>query len=472
MQRPRKRFYEEPWFKVWALPLALLAIYLLLQLMPGATVASWLVDAIAVMMMFLVTLVLASQFVLPVRTLRERRLAAERILAYVSSMHGPILFIRDGDLVGSLDELKRKGTGVILVDGSSAVVLERQRRFSRAEGPGIVFTKPGERLAATFDLRKQSRSLETQALTKDGIEIKASISVTFALDAGDQASPRETSDERDALGFARITPAFPFNPESAFKAYYGFAVTGEQTMLNWTELPALVATELFRDMISRNKLDELFQHDDPGSSPLSAMQIILTEQVQKAKLLSERGIKVYRVSIGAPELPSEVISQWLEAWAARWEKEKSIALSTAQADVEQLKLRARAEVKSEIRNRLRAYIKKNYEEKHGPLTDQQLAHYLAEDLNDLTSNPIARYITPTDTLRKLDNFRTWAEVPDQTAQPHIIGDKAPEDMSELVAEDIPQPDDSGALVQSNEATVQNNRSDDSKGSSGAAGGKE
>ncbi len=470
MQRPRKRFYEETWFQVWALPLALLAVYLLLQLIPGATMASWLVDAIAVAMMFFVTLALASQFVLPVRTLRERRQAYERMLTYVSGVHGPILFIRDGDLVGNIEELKRRGTGAILVDGSSAVVLERQRRFSRAEGPGIVFTNYGERLAATFDLRKQSRSLETQALTKDGIEVKATVSVTFALDPGDQASPRETPDERDALGYARITPAFPFNPDSAFKAYYGFAVNDDQSMLKWTELPTMVATEYFRDMIGRKKLDELFQHDHPDSSPLSGMQTLLTEQVQKASLLRERGIKVYRAAIGALELPSQVNRQWMEAWAARWEKEALVTLSTAQADAEELKERARADVRSEFLTRLRAYIEKNYEEKHGSLTRHEIARHIAEDFNDLTNDPITRMMIPNDTLRRIDNFRTWVELPDRKADPHVIGDKAPEDMAELVAEDIPQPDDSGVLDQSDKVTVKSNSSDDSKEGSSATGG--
>ena len=52
----------------------------------------------------------------------------------------------------------------------------------RAAGPGIDFIAPGERIVASLDLRRQSRGLAAQALTRDGIECSAYISVTFGLD--------------------------------------------------------------------------------------------------------------------------------------------------------------------------------------------------------------------------------------------------------------------------------------------------
>jgi regulator of protease activity HflC (stomatin/prohibitin superfamily) len=445
MRPPRTRFYEEIWFKVWATPIGLLVFYLLLQFIPGGTLASWLVDGIAVAMMFLGVLALASQFVLPVRTLRERRMAYERMLEYVTSMHGPIIFVRDGEMVGNTAELKRWGMGVILVDGSSAIVLERRRRFSRAEGPGIVFTKYGERMAATFDLRKQSRGLETQALTKDGIEIKANISVTFALDPGEQVPVGETPDERDVLSYARITPAFPFNADSAFKAFYGYAVTDNQRMIKWNELPTIVATEYFRDLVNRETLDGLFLPKDPQSSPVSALQTRLTSEVQNAHLLRERGIKIYSVSIGALEMPPEVMRQRMQSWASHWEKEALIVLSDAQADAERIKERARADVQSEIlkdfRNRFEAF-----RGSEDAPTKQELARRIVEELNHLTTDPLTRMLIPHDTLRRIDNIRTWVELPEPQGQPHVIGATPSEDLSEIVGEDIPGEDDSMVIT--------------------------
>jgi hypothetical protein len=205
---------------------------------------------------------------------------------------------------------------------------------------------------------------------------------------------------------------------------------------------------------------------------MSAMQTLLTEQVQKATLLRERGIKVYRAGIGAPELPPEVNRQWLQAWAARWEKEALITLSTAQASAEELKEKARMEAHFEFLGRLRDYFKQAFRESGDTLTRQQVARRIAEELHELTVDPITRMLIPYDTLRRIDNFRTWVEVPDQPTEPHVIGDKSSEDLSELVAEDIPQPDDSGALDQSESATAKSDNSDDSKESSSAAGDKE
>lgn len=445
MQRsapPKKRFYEESWFKIAAPVVGLVGVYLLTMLAPS-NFANWMVDIVAFGMMFLITLTLASQFVLPVRTIKERRAAYERMMAYVSGIHGPIVFVRDGQLVGSAEELKRKGVGVILVDGSSAVVLERGRSYSRAAGPGIVFTAYNERLASTFDLRKQSRSQETSALTKDGIELKTSVSVTFALDPGDQVSPRETVDERDFLGQARITPAFPFNADSAFKAYYGFAVNDKQEVVRWFDLPAIVATEYFRDLISKHNLDDLFKPRDLQAIPLLALQTRLTDLVQKAQLLKDRGIKIDSVSVGALELPEEVNRQRLRAWAARWQKEALSALAKADVETERIKETARAEAQSEMLDHFREYVRQAFAggQVEGDAAKRQIAQKFVGALNRVASDPVTRTLISSDTMKQLSNLRVWVGLPAEPGAVQLIGKLESEDLSEIVAEDTPADDE-------------------------------
>ncbi len=415
-------FYQRQWFKFGVPLVVVLIAYAVLQYLFPQTLAGWVVDTIALLMLYVGTLALASQYILPVRTLRERREAYNRMMAYVSGGHGPILFVSEGQLIGDPKELLRLGAGVVLVDGSSAVVLERGRRFSRAEGPGIVFTQYGERLAAAFDLRKQSRSHDTAALTKDGIELKTSVSVTFALDTGDQVSPRESPDERDFFQTTRITPEFPFNPESAFNAYYGYAVTEKQEMLKWTDLPVVVATEFFRDQVSKLTLDDLFMPAEPLSSPISALQTRLTDQVQKAQMLRERGIKVYSVSVGNLELSEEVMRLRVRAWAAHWQKEAIETLSNAEVEAERIKERARAEAQAEMLGSFREYLAQTFTG-DGEQSKREIAQKFVHALNRVASDPVTRMLISGDTMRQLANLRYWVGVPNEaeTQPAQVIG---------------------------------------------------
>lgn len=439
-------FYQQQWFK-FGVPLAFaLIVYAVLQYMFPQTLAGWLVDTIALLMMYVGLLALASQYILPVRTLRERREAYQRMMSYVTGGHGPILFVRDGLLIGDPVELLRRGAGVILVDGSSAVVLEKGRKFSRAEGPGLVFTQYGERLAAAFDLRKQSRAHETAALTKDGIEVKTSVSVTFALDPGEQVSVQESPDERDFFSTTRITPEFPFNPESAFRAYYGFAVTEKQEVLKWTDLPVVVATEYFRDQVSRLTLDDLFMPAEPLSSPVSALQTRLTDQVQKAQLLRDRGIKVYSVSISTLDLPDEVMRLRVRSWAAHWQKEAIAALSNAEVEAERIKEKARAEAQAEMLGHLREYLSQTFTG-DGEQSKREIAQKFVTALNRVASDPVTRMLISGDTMRQLANLRYWVGIPGEAEAPpaQVIGKPASEDLSEIVAADGPGLEDSQVM---------------------------
>lgn len=404
----REPFYRQRWFRI-AMPVVVVLIgYALLHYkQPEETWFGWAVDAVALIAMFVGTLALASQYILPVRTLQERQGAIDRLFLYVSGGHGPIVFVRDGELIGSAEELKRKGAGVILLDGSSGVVLEKGLKFSRAHGPGIAFLDYKERIAATLDLRKQSRSQEAAALTRDGIEIKTNVSVTFALDPGDQSSARDTLDEQDMLGVTKITPAFPFDAQSAFKAVYGSAVTDKEA-LKWTDLPIVVAVEFFRDQIAQLTLDDLFQPKTPDSAPVAAMQVRLAEKVQKAPLLKDRGIKVYSVSIGTLELAEAVTRQRTRSWASRWEKEILTELGRADVKTEQIKETARAEAQNEFFETLKQTLLKEGD----PADRDEVMRKLVLALKQMAEDPMTQMLMPHDVARKLKSLqsRYWMNV--------------------------------------------------------------
>jgi hypothetical protein len=315
--------------------LAAAGLYLLV--VPPPTPYNLLLDLFGFGMTFLGGLAIISQFILPVQTMRERERAFEHFLNYVFGAYGAIIFVKDGKLVARKEELRKHGQGLALVDAASAIVLEREYAsrawlwsrthvgsyggppLIRAAGPGIVFIAPGERIVATLDLRKQSRGQPAKALTRDGIEVSANVSVTFGLDSNpDQAAP--SPEPRSAAErIERNRPAYSFNPTSAFRAVYGTAI-GEKQPVEWTDLPVTVAVETFRNLLAEHAIDELFQPTVSNVYPFADFTGRVTRAVKEAPVLRERGILVYTVGVGALKLPREVVNQRVRTWQARWQK--------------------------------------------------------------------------------------------------------------------------------------------------------
>jgi hypothetical protein len=147
-----------------------------------------------------------SLFVLPAQNPHERQQVYERLVEYISKLHGPAVFVKNGELITRKDEevsdesVKARFASLALVDLSSAIVLESRSlpaiinlsnrtkspvgRHSpiRTLGPGIGFLHPGERIRGSVDLRKQFRMIKNvRGFTSDGIELETNVNVTFTL---------------------------------------------------------------------------------------------------------------------------------------------------------------------------------------------------------------------------------------------------------------------------------------------------
>src|SRR4030042_177019 len=105
-----------------------------------------LLDALLICLSLLITVALASQFVLPVRSADERRQAFSRLISFLLGQHGPISVVENGRLAPVRGE-DREGAGVLFVDRPRAGGLRTPTRFTRAVGPGLTFTAAGERVA-------------------------------------------------------------------------------------------------------------------------------------------------------------------------------------------------------------------------------------------------------------------------------------------------------------------------------------
>ncbi|MCC7359896.1 MAG: hypothetical protein IT317_10485 [Anaerolineales bacterium] len=376
-------------------------------------------DVLAFAGTFVIGLMLISQFVLPVQTQSERRSVFDHFMQFVSGSTGPIVFVKDGKTVGRKDELKRYGHGVALVDAVSAIVLERAAAAQwhpaapsgdataaggpaivRAAGPGITFIAPGERLVATLDLRRQSRSMPAKALTKDGIEVSAFVSVTFGLDPHPERPGQAAAELPPPERAERNQAAYQFNRSSAFRAVYGVAL-GDKQAIEWTELPLTVAVECFRNVLAEYRLDELFQPTKPDVYPFSAFTGRVTATVKDAAVLRERGLVIYGVGVSGLALPREVVNQRVRSWQARWQK----AAIQQEAAGETQSIRTERRWQTDAQTLIFKDIQALLGATDDPVARKALALMLLKALQAAAADPAQRSRLPAETLREIEGLK-------------------------------------------------------------------
>lgn len=319
-----------------------------------------------------------AQFVLPVHTLADRWNAARYLNLYIRGRHGPALFVQNGRLIEREGEHEKRGPGVIILDTASAAMLRTKTRYTRAVGPGLVFTQDNEYIAETvalfpqfqalgptepvdmddFETRLAGRepledhpALTTRAQTRDDVAVVARIGVAFRLDF-DPPTGTQT------LGGSR----YGFDPDAVRKAVMGGRIdptideSTEEKLLPWDRLPAFLAVELWREYLHKFRFDELFDHqtgpkhrltpaqpsagEPVGETGLEIIQRLIKDRLTKPmvlglddngfpgievesmeyRLLKERGIRVVGVSISGLQFRSSVERNLLRAWSSSWLK--------------------------------------------------------------------------------------------------------------------------------------------------------
>lgn len=150
---------------------------------------------------------ISAQALLPVTSPKEMLRAGWHLLLYILRIHGPAVFVKDGKLLSTAEDI-REGAGVAVVDFNSAIVLEERvsqpgiqrlvemwlhqlkvflgledrTETPRACGAGVVFMRPRERIRGVVDLRRQFRSdAKVPAYTRDGIEVSSRVWAQFTI---------------------------------------------------------------------------------------------------------------------------------------------------------------------------------------------------------------------------------------------------------------------------------------------------
>ena len=319
-------------------------------------------DSTFFVFVFIAGLAFFAQFVLPLHKSRERWDAFTRLILYVLGQHGPAIAIIDGVTKVSSREMERRGQGVILIDTASAAVLRTATKFTRAVGPGTVFTRRKETIANAFSLHLQTKTLgprldenpfdeqdeeetdqeirqrrhlapETRGTTRDGVDVVPTITVTFKLN-------NEPNEGDTKFGF-NATTLWKANGREGIDPQKG--ADTEQRRVRWDWLPAYMAAELWREYLGKFTLNELYARPTRSVAETACQKIerfvlarLTDARVQylnefgqptgRGKITSpeymrlrERGLKVESVMIKNIHFSDDIEIRLLCQWRDRWQ---------------------------------------------------------------------------------------------------------------------------------------------------------
>jgi hypothetical protein len=291
--------YKRPWFYIAGWLVILLLVYGWQILRMGgirANLFEIFVDLACVFPLLLVFwMAFFAQFVLPVRTFRDRQKMFDRLITYLFGGHGPAMFIENGQIKEHSGERLKQGPGVLWLDSASAAVTRTAVSIRQTIGPGVHFIGGGEYIAGTVDLHLQSqligpkesdkpfaakkddqpqeewdqvqdRRKQVSALTRDGIEVIPNISISFRVKTG---FPKERqpgsrfgyrtgvrrsdryNEEKDKEAIRKAILAEGINPNAV--------PDSPRRRVAWNELPAALAVDVWREYVAKFTLDQLFQ---------------------------------------------------------------------------------------------------------------------------------------------------------------------------------------------------------------------
>ena len=363
-----KPFYRRPWFYIAGWMAFLLLMY-------GAQIyrmGGWRANQIGILfdllclfpLFFMLWMAFFAQFVLPVKTFRDRQKIFDRLRSHFSRGHGPALFIENGVIKEHSGERLKRGPGVVWLDSASAAVTRSAVAIKQTLGPGVHFIERGEFIAGTLDLHTQVQSFgprdkdidklfdelkenateeERQiqnrrkmvsALTRDGIEVIPNISVIFRVDTGFPAGNEPGSRFGYRTGITKRARGNEKKDQDAIrKAILGQGINPNvepdsvRHRIAWNELPASLAVDVWREYAAKFTLDELFaagqdvpppppplihpveEDVDPLSQPIvidpnrRTMQSGLASMLREINKLMDRAIKYLENDTSQPVTP-------------------------------------------------------------------------------------------------------------------------------------------------------------------------
>ena len=250
--------------------------------------------------------------------------------------------------------------GLIHAQAHHAIGITTGVRFSRVDGPGMVFiNRRVERLFEVVDLRTQLRSNEIEAISKDGNPFKAILSASFTIDRqewslADYHRLRTANPLlKDARQVSHNKGSFPFSPARVRAA---LGMTGiaqgtpdhEATSVHWDDRVMSQLEEAARYVLAQRNLDELWRprEDKKGKSALDEISAEIMSLTRN--LLQERGVHLFSARIVNFVFPPDnpIIEQQIKTWSTLWQQRAAQAIAKGDAEAGRLQQEAKAYARS------------------------------------------------------------------------------------------------------------------------------
>ena len=223
--------------------------------------------------------------------------------------------------------------GAGMVRSHEVLALAAGSAFSRDAGSGFVRLALGEIITDIIDLRPQTRTEEVAANTRDGIPVQTAVTVKFRVRRS------ETSSEDPDL-------LYPYDKDAIFQIIQLNSIDSEAGVRPWTEQVAPQASSLLVTDLAQHTLNQLYQTDAAGRTPLDDIKDRLRQQLSRQ--FDQYGVEILSVSIRPLGLPLRVQEQRIETWQADWERKIQMAQAAGNAEAVRRIRRARARAQIEI----------------------------------------------------------------------------------------------------------------------------
>ena len=335
----------------------------------------------------------------------------------VRSNPGVVVYTSDGV------ELKTNITAVFSVGQPASVVTVAYLGSPVANNLRVLtFDPQSKKIKAIYDDLDDVDKLE---IHRDAMEYLAYFPPNALLESPDNS---------------REQPPYPIDKRRIFAAVYAQArQVAESKTDDWTSLPAPVATQIFRDMISQVLYASLFLPDDPNRFPLLSefkpgfarkarhhgvmsyqfvhrldgqppvagqrledrqFRLAPVKELDAYKILRDRGIKVLYAGFSelTPTRPKPMPRRQ-DTWSARWQREADQIRADLDLDAVSVKNRARLMKQREMITKLSQIINAP-----GAPADLRIP-LIFKEIEAIVSQPPTRRLLPDDILKVLDVLR-------------------------------------------------------------------
>jgi len=253
--------------------------------------------------------------------------------------------------------------GIVWMHSHQVVGQSLGVEFNNADGPGITFVEQYERPIGIVDLRTQLRPLPFDAVTKDGIPIKAFIFMSFKIDQDDWSEWDKETRHR----VWRVSPILQdgLKPDENIDSSYPYSAARIHAVLStssissstdddatpdiyWDKIVVQRVVKEARLVLSERTFDELWvpKEDSRGASALDEIARDVKERA--VPRLQEIGVQLFasRVVNFVFDEDDPLREQLMTTWISSWEQRISSIKLDGETAAGRLRAQARTSAKA------------------------------------------------------------------------------------------------------------------------------